>query len=69
MVNRVKAKESHTMGQVKFYSMTLEEYERLRKELEQGVDGVEEQVQKRQAFEDSIFFIEPKEGESDGSTR
>lgn len=48
------------MGQVKFYSMTLEEYERLRKEMGQGPDGAEEQEQKRQAFEDSIFFIEGK---------
>lgn len=67
MVNRVKAKESHTMGQVKFYSMTLQEYERLRKELEQGVDGAEEQEQKRQAFEDSIFFIEPERKENKGN--
>lgn len=37
--------------------MTSEEYDRIRKSMGQGVDGAEESEQKRQAFEDSIFFI------------
>ena len=47
------------MGQpVRFYSMTPEQYEKLRKSMGQGVDGSEEAEERRQAFEGSLFFIE-----------
>lgn len=43
---------------VKFYSVTPEEYDRLRKQMEQGVDGSEEAEERRKAFEGSLFFVE-----------
>lgn len=49
---------------VRFYSMTPEEFEKLRKQMERGSDGVEEsqeQEQVRQDFEDGVFFIENKQ--------
>ena len=48
---------------VRFYSMTPEEFEKLRKQMERGVDGVEESNEFEQAkrdFENGIFFIEEK---------
>ena len=45
---------------VKFYSLTPEEYDRLRKQMGQGVDGAEERLQREQIiqdFENGIFFI------------
>lgn len=50
--------------------MTPEEYDRLRKQMCQGVDGAEERLQKKQIirdFENGIFFIEEKqEGNDNG---
>ena len=55
--------------QVRFHSVSSEEYEKLRKSLESGVDGVEERL-RREEFEGGIFFIEDdKEVEGDGSTK
>lgn len=45
---------------VKFYSVTPEEYERIRKILEQGSDGTEESEERRRALEGGIFFVEEK---------
>ena len=45
---------------VKFYSVTPEEYERIRKELEQGPDGAEEAEQRKRDIEGGIFFVEEK---------
>ena len=45
---------------VKFYSVTAEEYERIRKQLEQGVDGSEEEQERKRALEGSVFFVEDK---------
>ncbi len=42
---------------VKFYSVTPEEYDRLRQEMEQGVDGAEEAEQKKRELEGGIFFV------------
>ena len=42
---------------VKFYSVTAEEYDRIRQELEQGVDGSEEAEQRKRALEGGIFFV------------
>ena len=58
------------MGQpVRFYSMTPEQYEKLRKSMGQGVDDSEEAEERRKAFEGSLFFIEGGEGKEDGSTK
>ena len=46
---------------VKFYSVTPEEYDKIRQELEQGVDGSEEAEQRKRDLEGSIFFVENKE--------
>ena len=58
---------------VRFYSMTPEEFEKLRKQMDRGVDGTEESNELEQArrdFENGIFFIEEKqEVKDDGSTR
>lgn len=58
---------------VKFYSMTPEEFEKLRKQMERGPDGTEELNELEQArrdFENGIFFIEDKqEVNDDGSTK
>ena len=43
---------------VRFYSVTPEEYDRLRKYMGQGVDGSEEAEERRQEFEGSLFFVE-----------
>lgn len=45
---------------VKFYSVTAEEYERIRQQLQQGVDVAEESEQKKRDFEGGIFFVEEK---------
>lgn len=45
---------------VKFYSVTPEEYDRIRKQLEQGVDGSEEAEQRKRELEHGIFFVEGK---------
>lgn len=46
---------------VKFYSVTPEEYDKIRQELEQGVDGSEEAEQRKRDLEGGIFFVENKE--------
>ena len=43
---------------VKFYSVTPEEYDRLRKQMEQGVDGSEEAEERRRALKEGVFFVE-----------
>ena len=45
---------------VKFYSVTPEEYERIRQQLQQGVDGDEESEQRKRELEGGIFFVEEK---------
>ena len=43
MVNTIDNEENPPMAiPVKFYSVTPEEYDRIRQELQQGVDGAEE---------------------------
>ena len=69
MVNSIcpTQKEIYNMGiPVKFYSVTAEEYERIRQELEQGPDGAEEAEQRRQALEGGIFFVEDNKVEEKG---
>lgn len=46
---------------VKFYSVTPEEYERIRQELEQGSDGAEESEQRKRELEGGIFFVSGSE--------
>ena len=49
---------------VRFYSMTPEEFEKLRRQMERGRDGIEElnEVERvRRDFENGIFFIEDKQ--------
>lgn len=46
---------------VKFYSVTAEEYERIRQELEQGSDGAEEAEQRKRDLEGGIFFVEERD--------
>ena len=55
---------------VKFYSVTAEEYDRIRKEMEQGEDGSEEAQQRKRDLEGGIFFISGNEDEvkSNGSS-
>ena len=48
---------------VKFYSVTPEEYDRLLKQMEQGVDGSEEAEERRRALEGGVFFVEESEKE------
>ena len=51
-------------NQVRFYSMTPEEFEKLRRQMERGPDGIEESnelEQVRRDFENGIFFIEDKQ--------
>jgi hypothetical protein len=43
---------------VKFYSVTADEYDRIRQELEQGADGSEEAEQRKRDIEGGIFFVE-----------
>lgn len=46
---------------VKFYSVTPEEYESIRKQLQQGVDGAEESEQRKRNLEGGLFFVsDPK---------
>lgn len=58
---------------VRFYSMTPEEFEKLRKQMERGPDGMEELNELERArrdFENGIFFIEDKqEVNGDGGTK
>ena len=56
---------------VKFYSVTPEEYDRLRKQMEQGVDGSEEAEERRRALEGGVFFVEESKKEvfNHGSTK
>ena len=52
---------------VRFYSVTPEEFENLRKQMERGSDGVkekQEQEQIKRDFENGIFFIEEKNKEN-----
>lgn len=46
---------------VKFYSVTPEEYDRLRKQMEQGVDGSEEAEERKRALEGGVFFVSGQE--------
>ena len=46
---------------VRFYSVTAEEYDRIRKELEHGVDGTEESEQRKRSLEGGIFFVSGSE--------
>lgn len=48
---------------VKFYSVTPEEYERLRKQMGQGVDGAEEDEERKRALEGGVFFVEESKTE------
>ena len=55
---------------VRFYSVTPEEFENLRKQMERGSDGVEEkkeQEQIRRDFENGIFFIEERENKENNN--
>lgn len=46
---------------VRFYSVTPEEYERIRQQLQQGVDGAEESEQRKRELEGGVFFVsDPK---------
>ena len=47
---------------VKFYSVTPEEYDRIRQELEQGSDGSEETEQRKRELEGGLFFVEERDG-------
>jgi hypothetical protein len=58
MVNRLKEGDTTMAIPVKFYSVTAEEYDRIRQELEQGVDGSEEAEQRKRDLEGGIFFVE-----------
>ena len=55
---------------VRFYSVTPEEFENLRKQMERDSDGVEEkqeQEQIRRDFENGIFFIEERENKENNN--
>ena len=55
---------------VRFYSVTPEEFEKQRKQMERGQDGAEEsqeQEQIRRDFENGIFFIEEKNKENNNA--
>ena len=59
---------------VRFYSVTPEEFENLRKQMERGSDGVkekqeqeQEQEQIRRDFENGIFFIEERENKENNN--
>ncbi len=59
---------------VRFYTMTPEEFDKLRKQMERDADGIEDLNQLEQArrdFENGIFFIEENKQEvkDDGSTK
>jgi len=70
MVN-ITNEENEMSIPVRFYSVTPEEYDRIRKELEQGVDGSEEAEERRRALEDGVFFVEESKTEvfNNGSTK
>jgi hypothetical protein len=51
---------------VRFYSVTAEEYERIRQQLQQGVDGAEEAEQRKRELEGGIFFVEDNKVEEKG---
>ena len=46
---------------VRFYSVTAEEYEIIRQQLQQGVDGAEEAEQRKRELEGGIFFVSGSE--------
>ena len=55
---------------VRFYSVTPEEFEKLRKQMERGQDGAEEsqeQEQIRRDFENGIFFIEEEKNKENNN--
>ena len=55
---------------VRFYSVTPEEFENLRKQMERGSDGAEEsqeQEQIRRDFENGIFFIEEEKNKENNN--
>ena len=55
---------------VRFYSVTPEEFENLRKQMERGQDGAEEsqeQEQVRRDFENGIFFIEEEKNKENNN--
>ena len=55
---------------VRFYSVTPEEFENLRKQMELGSDGVkekQEQEQIKRDFENGIFFIEEEKNKENNN--
>ena len=57
---------------VRFYSVTPEEFENLRKQMELGSDGEkekqeQEQEQIKRDFENGIFFIEERENKENNN--
>ena len=46
---------------VKFYSVTPEEYERIRQQLQQEVDGSDSSEQRKRELEGGIFFVSDPE--------
>ena len=55
---------------VRFYSVTPEEFENLRKQMERGSDGEkekQEQEQIRRDFENGIFFIEEEKNKENNN--
>ena len=60
MVNKHIQRGKNMAIPVKFYSVTPEEYERIRQQLQQGVDGAEESEQRKRELEGGIFFVEEK---------
>ena len=55
---------------VRFYSVTPEEFENLRKQMERGSDGAEEKQEQEQIkrdFENGIFFIEERENKENNN--
>ena len=58
MVNTITKEKPPMAIPVKFYSVTPEEYDKIRQELEQGVDGSEEAEQRKRDLDGGIFFVE-----------
>ena len=55
---------------VRFYSVTPEEFEKLRKQMERGSDGEkekQEQEQIKRDFENGIFFIEEEKNKENNN--
>ena len=55
---------------VRFYSVTPEEFENLRKQMERGSDGEkekQEQEQIRRDFENGIFFIDEEKNKENNN--